>query len=104
MERVMNAEHQNRVLDARHPASRRVASHSALLPNGRFPESKKTMDGLFTTASNFEVSYMRLLLILSLLILSSCSYVRTAMVTTMDVITAPYHYIVDDEEDDPMAD
>jgi len=25
------------------------------------------------------------------------------MVTTMDVITAPYHYIVDDE-DDPLED
>lgn len=47
---------------------------------------------------------MRLLLILSLLLLSSCTYVRSAMVTTMDVITAPYHYMFDDEEDDPMAD
>jgi len=48
---------------------------------------------------------MRLLfmLIVSLLMLSSCSIVRTAMVTTMDVITAPYHYIVDDA-DDPLDD
>jgi len=40
---------------------------------------------------------------LSLFMLSSCSIVRSAMVTTMDVITAPYHYIVDDE-DDPLDD
>jgi len=45
---------------------------------------------------------MRLLIMLSLTLfmLSSCTYFRSAMVTTMDVITAPYHYIVDDEEDD----
>jgi len=43
------------------------------------------------------------ILFLSLFMLSSCSIVRSAMVTTMDVITAPYHYIVDDE-DDPMND
>jgi len=45
---------------------------------------------------------MRLLsiLFLSLFMLSSCAYVRSAMVTTVDVITAPYHYMMDDEEDD----
>ena len=45
---------------------------------------------------------MRLLLMLSLFLfmLSSCTFVRSAMTTTMDVITAPYHYIVDNEEDD----
>jgi len=44
---------------------------------------------------------MRLLVVLclSLFMLSSCTYVRTAMVTTMDVITAPYHYLMDDEEE-----
>jgi len=44
---------------------------------------------------------MRLLAILclSLFMLSSCTYVRTGLVTTFDVITAPYHYIVDSEED-----
>jgi len=44
---------------------------------------------------------MRLLMILclSLFMLSSCSYVRTGLVTTFDVITAPYHFIFDDEED-----
>jgi len=46
---------------------------------------------------------MRLILILSLFLLSSCTFVRSAMVTTMDVITAPYHYVFDDE-DDPMED
>jgi len=45
---------------------------------------------------------MRLLLMLLLFMfmLSSCTLVRSAMTATMDVITAPYHYIVDDEEDD----
>jgi len=45
---------------------------------------------------------MRLLLMLSLslFMLSSCAYVRSAMITTADVITAPYHYVFDDEEDD----
>jgi len=44
---------------------------------------------------------MRLLIVLclSLFMLSSCSYVRYGLVTTMDVITAPYHFIFDDEED-----
>ncbi|MDQ6967454.1 MAG: hypothetical protein Q9M14_02055 [Mariprofundaceae bacterium] len=43
---------------------------------------------------------MRLLVVLSLslLMLSSCSYVRVGLVTTMDIITAPYHYIMNDEE------
>jgi len=45
---------------------------------------------------------MRLLIMLSLslFMLSSCAIVRSAMVTTMDVVTAPYHYLVDNEEDD----
>jgi len=40
------------------------------------------------------------MLLISLLMLSSCSLVRTAMVTTMDVITAPYHYLVDEDDED----
>ncbi len=44
-----------------------------------------------------------IVLILSLFMLSSCAALRSAMVTTMDVITAPYHYIMDDE-DDPFND
>ncbi len=45
---------------------------------------------------------MRLLFMLSLLLfmLSSCAILRSTMVSTMDVISAPYHYIFDDEEDD----
>jgi len=46
---------------------------------------------------------LSIVLFLSLFMLSSCAVVRSAMVTTMDVITAPYHYIVDDE-DDPLDD
>jgi len=46
----MDAEHQNRTFDVRHPASLRCASHCSILNNGHFPESKKTMDGLFTTS------------------------------------------------------
>jgi len=45
---------------------------------------------------------MRLLIVLlvSLFMLSSCAIVRSGMVTTMDVISTPYHYIFDSEEDD----
>ncbi len=45
---------------------------------------------------------MRLLivLLLSLFMLSSCAIVRSGMTTTMDVLSAPYHYVFDDEEDD----
>jgi len=39
------------------------------------------------------------LMFLSLFMLSSCSLVRTGLVTTMDVITAPYHYLMDDDDD-----
>lgn len=39
------------------------------------------------------------ILSLSLFMLSSCSIVRSGMVATMDVISAPYHYIFDDEDD-----
>jgi len=44
------------------------------------------------------------MLLISLMMLSSCSLVRTAMVTTMDVITAPYHYLVDDHDDQDWDD
>ena len=45
---------------------------------------------------------LRLLLVLclSLFVLPSCSYVRSGMVNTMDVIVAPYHYIFDEEEEE----
>jgi len=45
---------------------------------------------------------MRLFIIffLSLFMLSSCAILRSTMVSTMDVISAPYHYIFDDEKDD----
>ncbi len=43
--------------------------------------------------------FVSLFLLLSLLMLSSCAMVRSAMVTTVDVVSAPFHYLVDDEED-----
>ncbi len=48
------------------------------------------------------VKNMRLLLMLclSLFMFSSCSYLRSGMVNTMDVIVAPYHYIFDEEEEE----
>ncbi|PIP02702.1 MAG: hypothetical protein COW18_11420 [Zetaproteobacteria bacterium CG12_big_fil_rev_8_21_14_0_65_54_13] len=55
-----------------------------------------------------EVVAMRFLMmmVVSLFMLTSCSVVRTAMVTTMDVITAPYHWVTDedhyDEHDDTI--
>ncbi len=45
---------------------------------------------------------LRLLLVLSLslFLLPSCSYLRSSMINTMDVIVAPYHYVFDEEEDE----
>ena len=50
-------ESENRTFDVRHPASRRSASHCSILNNGHFPESKKAMDGLFTTSSILSAGY-----------------------------------------------
>jgi len=52
----MDAEHQNRTFDVRSPASRRCASRYSILNNGRFSESKKAMDGLFTTSSQIDTN------------------------------------------------
>jgi len=41
-----------------------------------------------------------IMLFLSLFMLSSCATLRATMVTTMDVLSTPYHYIFDDEADD----
>ncbi|EAU55708.1 hypothetical protein SPV1_02132 [Mariprofundus ferrooxydans PV-1] len=47
---------------------------------------------------------LAVMMVFSLLLLTSCSLVRSAMVTTMDVITAPYHWITDDDHYDEKDD
>jgi len=49
--------------------------------------------------------YLRSALIISLLMLSSCASggMQSAWDSTVHVISAPYHYVFDDE-DDPMDD
>jgi len=53
-----------------------------------------------------EVVCMRFLMmmVVSLFLLTSCSVVRSAMVTTMDVVVAPYHWLTDDDHYDEHDD
>lgn len=78
--------------------------NTALVLNMTRPPCSAHAYGYSHANESFEVEIMRLRLLLvlslSLFLLPSCSYLRSSMINTMDVIVAPYHYVFDEEEDE----